>query len=140
MFSNAKTRVYSQWLQSAFCTVQINFHILILHVIKMFYCTILKPRFVLSWISAWDPIIQMKPIWQNFCIVLFFPKDLLLFSLIEVNLQVVLVLPRTLLIYSICIRLRTLGTQLHDEVSKQVKAFVETQVKTRKAVLIFFLF
>ena len=82
----------------------------------------------------------MKPIWQNFCIVLFFPKDLLLFSLIEVNLQVVLVLPRTLLIYSICIRLRTLGTQLHDEVSKQVKAFVETQVKTRKAVLIFFLF
>ena len=55
----------------------------------------------------------------------------------EVNLQVVLVLPRTLLIYSICIRLRTLGTQLHDEVSKQVKAFVETQVKTRKAVLIF---
>lgn len=29
---------------------------------------------------------------------------------------------------------RTLGIQLHDEVSKQVKAFVETQTKTRKMV------
>lgn len=29
---------------------------------------------------------------------------------------------------------RTLGNQLHDEVSKQVKAFVETQTKTRKTV------
>lgn len=29
---------------------------------------------------------------------------------------------------------RTLGNQLHDEVAKQVKAFVETQTKARKAV------
>ena len=32
---------------------------------------------------------------------------------------------------------RTLGNQLHDEVSKQVKAFVETQSKARKTVDIF---
>ena len=69
-----------------------------------------------------------------------FSQGLVVVFLMQRNLQVVVVLPRTLLIYSICIRLRTLGTQLHDEVSKQVKAFVETQVKTRKAVLLFFLF
>ena len=41
------------------------------------------------------------------------------------------------MLLSFAVTLRTLGNQLHDEVSKQVKAFVETQTKARKAVCSF---